>query len=290
LGYNPVVLPGGKTLQAHSDSVTPGFFEAVGIARLSGRDFTPADRQGAPAVAIVNQALARGLFGNLDPIGQTLTVRRGNSDGRYQIVGLVADTHYFDPHKPPQPGVWLAADQDGLYMPTLFVRSGRPDTGALMAAIRREFDEIDRGFPIFNVRTLEMRIRDSLARERMVAQFSAALGALALLIAAVGLYGLLAYAVTRRTREIGIRMALGSCSTGIVWLIARDGLRRVAWGGLAGGVLSIILARFVPAAPRLGFAPFAGALVVLCAVGAAATMLPAARASRVDPLRALRVE
>jgi predicted permease len=285
-GSGPVTHPDGSLLHADYDTVTPGFFDAVGIARIGGRDFRPADRD----VVIVNQSLARALFGDANPIGRTLTIPSGKPDGRYQIVGVVADTHYFDPHRPPQPGLWLAASQDGLYMPTLFVRSSGPQTGALMTAIRRALDDLDPGFPVFNVRTFEMRIRDSLARERMVAEFSGALGSLALVMAAVGLYGLLAYAVTRRTREIGVRMALGSSAASVVWLVALDGIRPIAWGAAAGAILSLALARLLPAAPGIGLLPLAAAVAMMGVVAAAAAVIPAIRAARIDPLTALRTD
>jgi predicted permease len=285
-GSGPVTLPDGSPLRTEYDTVTPGFFEAVGIARVAGRDFQPIDRD----VVIVNQSLARALFGDTNPIGRTLTIPSGKPDGRYEIVGVVADTHYFDPHRPPQPGLWIAASQRGLYMPTLFVRSARPETGALMTAIRHALDDLDPGFPVFNIRTFEMRIRDSMARERMVAEFSGALGSLALVMAAVGLYGLLAYAVTRRTREIGVRMALGSSAADVVWLVTLDGVRPIAWGAAVGAILSTILARLLPSAPAIGLVPVMAAVAMMCVVGVAAAVLPAMRAARIDPLTALRTD
>jgi predicted permease len=286
----PVKLPDGGLVQADMDVVGPGFFEAAGIRRIAGRDFTLADREGSQRVAIVNQSLSKRLFGGANPIGRTMLVSLGRLEGRHEIVGVAADVHYYDVHKTPQPAYWMPGDQEGLYMPTLFVRWRGGDTGAGMQAVRHEIDAVDAGFPVFNVRSFEMRIRDALARERMMAQFSAALGALALLMAAVGFYGLLAYAVTRRTREIGIRMALGSRAIEVVWLVAREGLRPLAWGVLAGAVAAVAVARYLPEAPHAGWIPFAAAVSALSVAGSAATIIPALRATRVDPLRALRVD
>jgi len=160
--------------------------------------------------------------------------------------------------------------------------------------VRSAIDDVDKGFPIFNVKTMSMAIEDRLARERIVANFAAVFGILALALAAVGLYGILAYSVARRTREIGIRMALGSGARSMVWMIAKEALRLVGAGCVAGIVLAAASGRLI-AAYLFGVSPVdpvtvAGAAFVMFVIAALAVSVPAIRATRVDPLIALRWE
>jgi hypothetical protein len=159
---------------------------------------------------------------------------RGGSARQFEIVGLVSDTHDYNVRTQPAPAVWFAIQQDTPYMPTLHVRTAAADTGSVLAAVRGAFDALDKGFPIFDIETLERRIEDSLSRERLVADISAVFGMVALLLAGIGLYGVLAYSVTRRTREIGVRMALGSSASSVVSMIAREGLVLMAAGAIVG--------------------------------------------------------
>ncbi|SPF56912.1 conserved membrane hypothetical protein [Candidatus Sulfopaludibacter sp. SbA4] len=216
----------------------------------------------------------------------------------FEIVGVVADTHYYDVHGDAPPGVWFAIQQDTPYMPTLHVRTTSPNTGpdtaGMIAAVLREFDAIDRGFPVFNIRTLELRMEDALSRERMVAALSAAFGVLALALAAIGLYGIISYSVSRRTREIGIRMALGSSAGSVVWLTAREALALVAAGSVLGMGIAMALSRFL-AQYWFGASPVGASSLLISAaamllIAAIAAGVPAARACRIDPLLALRNE
>jgi predicted permease len=289
-----IETPGRAAVRADTDSVTPGFFDTIGIPLVAGRDFTAGDTPSSPLVAIVNQSLGRALFGNENPVGRHLLYPYDNAVHQYEVVGIVADVHYYDVHAAPRPGVWLALQQDVPYMPTLHVRIASSDTSAMIAAVRREFDAVDKGFPVFNVKTFEMRIEDSLSRERMVANLSAAFGLLALLLAAVGLNGILAYSVTRRTREIGIRVALGARRSSIVWLMAREALLVVGAGVALGVVAGIVAGRMV-ASQLYGVsaadpASLAGATAAIFVIAVIAACMPALRAARLDPLTALRHE
>ena len=276
------------------DLVSPGFFGTVGLPIVAGRDFEAGDRQGTPLVAIVNDALGRALFHGANPIGRRIRVPGDPLRRTFEVVGVAATTHYYDLHAAPAPAAWISLQQETPYMPTLHVRTNGTDAAATIAAVRREFDAVDKGFPVFNVRTFEDRIDDSLSRERMVATISAAFGVAALLLSAVGLYGIVAYSVSRRQREIGIRMALGSTRQSVTWLIAREALGVVAVGALVGAVLATgagpIVARYL-----YGIAPY-DAGVLLAAGGAMfvialiAASVPAARAARVDPFVTLRSE
>lgn len=290
----PVALPNGGNIRAESDAAGPGFFATAGIPILAGREFGPADAPSAGPVVVVNQSLGRGLFGSENPVGRTLIIRLGKQDSRYRIVGVAVDTHYYDLHMPPQPVLWTAAAQNGLYMPTLLVRSAGSNTGAVLAGVRHELDAIDRGFPVFNVRTLEARIGDALAGERMVADFAATLGGLAVMMAAVGIYGLLAYAVDRRAREIGIRMALGADVASVVRLVAGEVFGLTIAGAAAGALLAWggerVIRTSLPAAVSAAGWVFLVAAAGIAILSIAASTPPVLRAVRTDPVAALRSE
>jgi len=210
------------------------------------------------------------------------------------VVGVAATTHYYDLHAAPAPAAWIALAQETPYMPTLHVRSDAVDTAAVVSAVRREFDAVDKGFPIFNIKTLADRIDDSLSRERMVATLSAVFGGVALLLAGVGLYGILAYSVSRRQREIGIRMALGSTRGAVLWLVAREAAFVVAAGAVAGTALAT-LAGPIAARYLYGIAPYdlgvvLGSAAAMAVIALVAAGIPASRAAQVEPVRALRSE
>lgn len=290
----PVQVPGQQPIRASSDDVTPGFFDTIGVRLVAGRDFRAADAPGAAPVAIVNQMLARALFQNQNPIGRTFDLPLRNQARRFEVIGVAADSHYHDLHVAPTPTVWFAYQNYPPYMPTLHVRCASSGTGGLIDAVRREFDEVDKGFPVFNIKTMELRIEDSLARERLVADLSTGFGSLALLLSAIGLYGILAYSVSRRTREIGIRMAMGSQRGSILWLIGREALSLVAAGTITGALLAVLadrlLEQYLIGVSVVNLASLLGPVGLILAIAAMAIAIPAFRACRVDPLTALRHE
>jgi len=284
----------GHSVQAETDWVTAGFFDTIGMPRVAGRDFTPADRLGSQSVAIVNQSLARSLFGNANPLGQSIRLTQGKDAHPYEVVGVVGDSHYYDIHQTPGPAAWFAFQDFAPYMPTLHVRISNSNTGAMSAAVRQELDRIDKGFPVFNVKTLEVRIEESLSRERILAGISGAVGLLALALAAVGLYGILAYTITRRTREIGIRMALGSSVWSVLWLVVRQALALIASGSVLGVAISFsawhLLSQRVSGVSAIDGSVLSVCAIIMLVVGAIAVTVPAIRACRIDPLMALRHE
>jgi predicted permease len=300
-GRDNIQVPGHRPIEVARDLVTPGFLNAVELPLLSGRDFSSSDKPGSPKVVILSQHLAQILFPNENVIGRTIELvsARGTVlsplDGPqyFRVIGIVADAHYYDVHR-LAPVAFFAFQNDPPYMPTLHVRvaSSNPDT--FIPAIRREFDAVDTGFPVFNIRTLEVRLQDALARERMIADLSSAFGGLALVLAAVGLYGVLAYSVARRTREIGVRIALGSKTGSILWLVGREAFTLVGIGAGAGFSISVASGELL--ASRLyGVAPadpvtLLAATVVLLLIAIVASSIPALRASRIDPVTALRYE
>jgi len=293
-GSTMIRVPGGQPLKALTDEFSPGFFETLGMTQLAGRDFSPSDQQGSPLVVILNDVLARALFRNENPVGRVV-VADSREPRQFQIAGVVRASRYNDLRDPPQPAAYFAIQQLTAYMPTLHVRmDGRRNTADVVAAVRHEFDVLDRGVPVFNVKSLQDRVDDSLSRERLVSVLAGAFGVLALLLASVGLYGVMAYLVTRRTREIGIRIALGSSPKGVLWLVAKETVMLLGWGIFAGVSAGMIAARFVS---NQLFGLSAADPVTL--LGASATMflatalaiaVPVRRASRIDPTVALRHE
>jgi predicted permease len=284
--------PHGDSAEVAADFVSPGFFDAAGIRLLSGRAFGAGDSPGAPRVAVINRSLAQLLFGRGNPVGRTIAVPPGGPEATYLVIGVVADVRYHDLRVAPPPTLWRAYQTEPPYMPTLHVRSADANTGALINAVLREFDAIDTGFPVFDIKSLDKRVADTLARERMVAGLATAFGALALMLAAVGLYGVLAFSVTRRTREIGLRIALGSSVRSVLWLVGREAAQLVIVGLVLGAAIALGAARIIAsnfAGVSTGdVAVFAASIMVLTLIAAIAVSIPAARAARVDPLEALR--
>jgi predicted permease len=287
-----VEVPGGNSVRITDAWVTPGILDTLGIRLVAGRNFTAVDKPGAPLVALINQAAARALYGGENPVGRTLSATHGKGSAIYQVIGVVEDVHYSGLYQAHRPLGFFPVQLYAPYMPVLNVRINNGNTAEMFAAARRAFDEVDKGFPVFNVKTMAMQIDDELARERMVADLASAFGALALALAAVGLYGVLAYSVTRRTREVGIRMALGSNRASLVWMVVREALLLVGIGSAVGLVLAAVLGRSIAVylfgVSRLDLLTLSAAVGLMLVIAAAAVCAPALRVWRIDPLVALR--
>jgi len=283
-----IAMAGQDSIRAGSDIVSPGFFETVGYPALAGRDFQASDTAKSIRVVIINQALGHLLFHDRSPLGQTLQL---DENGKCVVVGVVSDAPYFEPSRTREPMIWASSTQQDLYMPTLHIRTeGAPS--AVQAAIRHELDALDKGFPVFNSRTLETRINDSLFRERMLASLAGIFGTMALALAAFGLYGIIAYSVSQRTREIGIRRALGSSTGRVLWIVAREVLA-LGGAGAAAGICLTLIAHRLWSSQLKGLGSLTTGVLVSClltlgAVMALAVAVPAARACRVNPVVALR--
>ena len=282
------------------NSVSPKYFETLKVPLLLGRAFTAHDTKSAPKVAIVNQTLARRFFGGGKGVGRHVVL--GDVSG-IEIVGVVRDGKYKDVREEPRNVVAVRGEPPNVvYVPfeqsvveqmTLYVRTVG-DPAKVTSAIRREVQSVDANVPICKVRTLEAQLDESLSQERLVATLSSWFGTFALLLAAIGLYGVLAYSVTRRTNEIGLRMALGAERGGVIWMVVREALLLVGTGIAIGVPLALALARSVSSL-LYGLKPtdsltISTAVVLLFAVAATASYLPARRASHVDPMVALRYE
>lgn len=278
----------GSGVLTLTNNVDVGYFEAMDIALLRGRDFTDADREGSLGVAIINDTMARRFWPDEDAIGRRF--RLYGFEDPLEVVGIVETVKYQTVGETPQPCLFLPLAQNYVDAANLYVRTaGAPASvvGAVRAAVR----EVDTEMPIPNVFTVGQIIDQSLWAARMTAGLLAVFGVLALVLASVGLYGILAYSVTRRQREIGLRMALGAAGRDVLGLVLRQGLTLVAVGvaiGLAAAAaVSRALATLLYGSPT-DVASFGGAAVALVAVATVATLVPALRASRVDPLVALR--
>ena len=260
-----------------SADVGPRFFETAGQPLLLGRDFTASDTAGAPKVVVINESMARRYFGNENPIGKRLGYGRKNN-AEFEIVGVAKDARFTGVREPIPLMMYFPSHQRTERVDALQVRTmGNPT--AVAAAVRREVQSIDKRL-LVDIKTLATQVDDSLVQERMISTLAGFFSLLALLLAIVGLYGIMAYSVTRRTSEIGIRMALGAERRNVLWLVLRETMLLVMTGIAIG----------VPVALAVG--RLAGHLVSgLLATGAAlAGYLPARRASRVDPMLALRYE
>jgi predicted permease len=276
--------------------VTPGWFATYGTPIVAGRDFTDGDRAGAPDVAIVNEAFVRKYFDGRNAVGRI--VRRPDFPNHpaksIAIVGVVGDAIYQSVREAPPPTMYRpVAQHDGPQPPfaSVSVRAARGSPMALARPVTAALATLD---PSFSLRfwSLQRQIDDSLTQERLVAILSGFFGALALLLAGIGLYGVTSYAVTRRRGELGIRLALGARPGGVVRLVLTRVFLLVGAGVVIGAAASLWAARFVT---PLVFGltardplTFAGAAVVLLAVGALAGWLPARRAARLDPAAVLR--
>jgi len=286
--------------QRHSDqdrsiglnTVSEDYFRTLGTPLLQGRDFTPNDWAETAHVALLNESARRHFFGGRDPMGTVVNIW-----GRvpYRIVGVVQDARQADLRQPPVPFLYIPMRQpvdQGAFMMLSIRTSGDPLR--MMAAIERRARGLGPDIHIVRTDTLARQIDQSLLQERLISTLATAFGVLALLLSAVGLYGVLAYAVGRRTSEIGIRMTLGALPGQVAWSILRQTLGLVAMG-LAGGIAgAIFLAR---AAEKLlyGVTPtdavaLATSAILLSAVACLASYLPARRAGRIDPVSALRSE
>jgi putative ABC transport system permease protein len=281
---------------AYRNQVTPGFFATYGQRVVSGRAFTAFDRDGAPRVAIVNEAFARQFLNGADPIGRTIHMAgTARPEPNMEIVGLVGDAVYRRLRDPMPPTVYSPAAQTAFspssteYNMSVRVASGSP--AELSRRIADAIGGVNRDLAL-TFRPLSDQLSSSIAQERVVAMLSAAFGALALLLAGLGLYGVTSYAVSRQRTEIGIRMALGATPGSVGRLVMSRVTVMIAAGIVAGGVSSVWATRFVSALlygiEARDLATLAGSAAVLASVGALAGWLPARRASRIDPAQVLR--
>jgi predicted permease len=290
--------------------VYPDYFATVAIPIVRGRDFNSGDLEPqSPPVCIVNESFVRQVFGAEDPLGKPcFTSRRPRLQIAppgapptvpYQIVAVVKDSRYSNPRGETRPAIFLPFLQTntGRGQMVLHVRVNG-NQGEVLQRIRDEVAAVDPAMPMFDVHTLEDEMHAALVQQRLIAMLSTLFGTLALLLACVGLYGLLAFSMVQRTSEMGLRMALGAGRRDVIWLVVRDALFLVGIG-MAIGVPAALAAARLASSQISGLlfglkatdpASIALAAVALVAVALPAAYLPARRASRVDPMVVLRTE
>jgi putative ABC transport system permease protein len=287
----------GEEPSAETHCISPDYFRTMGIPLLRGRSFRPDDVLGKPLVIIIDEELARKFFSGRDPIGQQLNQHISQTDAsrtHYTIVGIVPSVRHGEVGIAPQvPQIYWPAAQFSSLQTTLLVRT-EGDPTVLLSLIRAAVRSIDPQLPIFAPRTMEEAVAASIGTQRLSATLIGGFSILALFLAALGLYGVLAYSVTQRTREIGIRIALGSPRSRIYGLIIRRAMMMVGLGIFTGVALAIgcgpIIRHFV-----YGVAPYDPATIIsvvalLTAIAILACFVPARRAALVDPIQALRTE
>jgi predicted permease len=286
---NGKLLSDEQRIRVAWNHVAPGYFATLGIPIVAGRDFDERDTLGTPNVIVISERLARRFEGN--PIGQRL----GAGPGESEVVGVARDTRYANVKDAPREVVYhpmfQAAAKNIFYSPTFEIRHAGA-APALLTSIREAVSRVDPGLTMFRVKTLEQQTEDSFARERLLALLASYFGAFAVLLACIGLYGLLSYGVTQRTREMGLRLALGAPPAAVRWMIVRESAWTVIGGaaiGLAGvfGAVRLVQSQLFGVEPH-DPAALAGATALLLSMAFAAAYLPARRASRIDPLTALR--
>ena len=285
-GYTPAA---NEEISVYYNRVGSGYFKTLGIPIVAGREFIDLDTDERPDVAIVNETLARRYFAGRDPIGGR--IRTGQRD--VQIVGVARDGKYSSITESPRPFMYLPVQQWYRGDAVLIVRTaGEP--GPLVPSLHRVFRGLDANVPLFDVHTLAEHLQIAVFLQRMVASLLTAFGALALILATVGLYGVIAALAAQRTPEIGMRIALGATRRDIVSLIVKQGLGMTLMGiglGLAGALaLTRLFKSLLVGVSATDAVSFAGTSALLVLVALAACYLPARRASRIDPLQALRNE
>jgi putative ABC transport system permease protein len=287
MGYRP--LP--EQPLADLRVVDPSYFETMGISLVTGRAFTAQDDRRAPRVAIINQSMAKSLWPDDSPIGSQIELSYGP---RAEIVGVVVDVYTNGLDAEVRPTIYWPSDQLTYNFMTVLARTNSQRTGAVVRAIRRELGEMDSDLPIYNVATMEQLISDSVAERRFQMVVIGSFSTLAVLLAVVGIYGVIAYSVGQRTREMGIRMALGARSLDTLSLVLKQGLWLAVIGITLGAAVSLafnrLLEGFLYGVGTTDPATYLFTAGLLGAVALLATFVPASRAARVNPLIALREE
>jgi putative ABC transport system permease protein len=276
--------------------ISPNYFHTIGSPILAGRDFNSQD-QSRPRVVIINESFARHYFGHANPIGKQITLFHVTLDPlpkTYEVIGVTADAHYGDIREPKRSGVYLPAFHDGVVSGDSFVVRTNIDPEDVTGDVRAALRDVLPNVPVLLITTLNAQIGASIVPERLIAVLSGSFAALGAVLAVIGIYGLLAYAVARRTNEIGIRIALGATTGNVRRMVLRDTLGIVV-AGLVLGIPLAILGRFFAAKLARDLAvpttePIVLGVLIIVLGALLASYVPARRAAHVDPIQALRHE
>jgi putative ABC transport system permease protein len=283
-----------EEVKARFNSVSPGYFETVGMSLVAGRAIEERDAENAPHAAVINEVMARRYFSGASPIGKIMEITSGPTKGKpIEIVGVVRDAKYNNLRAEVKPMFYMSLQQAPSALRSFEVRTNEPGA-ALATPVRRAALEVTKDVMIRRVIALSAQVDSTLASERLLTTLCTFFGALALLLASVGLYGVLSYAVAQRTQEIGIRMALGATGRNVLWLVLRQSLSVVLTGIALGLSLAIICTRLLTSF-LYGLSPtdtvaIVCSILLLLMVALLACYVPARRATKVDPLTALRHE
>ena len=284
------ILPDGASIPIDWRTVSPGYFRLMGIPLLEGRDFTDQDGPGAPDVIVVSRTTAQKFWGNENPIGKKL--HRPTLKSSFTVIGVVGDVRHTSLNQEFPCLYFSAATRVAPLMDVVVRTQGRPES--VLSAARARIHDLDPELPLANVRTLEEYVYNNAAQSRLDAGLFGVFAGIALLIASIGVYGVLAYSVNQRTREIGLRLALGAQRSGVLCRITGQGMLVAIFGigiGLAGSyALSRLLVTLLFGIQPRDPLTFAGVAILLSAVSLTACLVPAGQASRVDPIVALRDE
>jgi predicted permease len=282
----------GEDMQAFMNALSPGYFETMGIRLLEGRDFRPTDAKKGDSVAIVNRQFAEHFFPGQSAVGRHIGFGTGpKSKLNIEIVGVAENSLYEGPREGVHRQVFVP--NWGRISATFYLRTTNASSSAFNL-IRNEVRALSNAMPVYELKTLESQLDETLLTDRLIAMLSAGFGLLATVLASIGLYGVMAFVVTRRSKELGLRMALGAEPGGVIWLVMKEVLVLLGIGLAIGLPAAIGLGTYV-ASQLYGIQahdPFmaVATIVTLSLVSAAAGLIPARRASRIDPILALRYE
>jgi predicted permease len=282
----------GEDMQAFMNAVSPGYFQTMGIRLIEGRDFTVADAREEARVVIVNRKFAQHFFKDRSAVGRHVGRGLGpNTKIDIEIIGVVEDSLYEGPREGVRRQVFWP--NWGRNSATFYVRTTDASAGAF-SMIRNEVKRLDAAMPVYDVKTLQGQLDETLLTDRLIALLSAGFGLLATVLASIGLYGVMAFIVARRRKELGIRLALGAEPSGVLWIVMREVLVLLTIGLAIGIPAAIGLGRYV-SSQLYGIQPndpwiAVSTMALLAIVSVAAGMIPANRASKIDPILALRYE
>ena len=288
-----VLQPTDNEPDAEHRVVSPGYFKAMGIPLIRGRLLSERDHAQSPFATVISETMARRYWPNEDPIGKRINLGDPQTSPWRTIVGIVGDVRNEGLNSEPNPQMYISFTQAPRWSLTLIVRGSGDPTG-LIAGVRSKVAGLDRDLPLYNIRTLKQMVAESLARERFGLLLIVTFAGLALMLAGVGVYGVLAYSVTQRTYEIGVRLALGASRRDVLRLVAGQGMKLVSVGVSIGLLAAFTLTRLMTGL-LYGVSPtdpltFIGVAALLAIVALAACYIPARRAAKVDPMAALKCE